>query len=82
LRRIARRWPLLAVMIEQVIDKCADLKEAIEPRFICRCQASQSNASPPPWDFTGVKKISAPINRWFVIGIIWKIAISSPSTAR
>jgi len=46
LRRVARRWPLLAVMIEQVIDKCADLKKTIQaavylpvPSFSIKCVA-------------------------------------------
>ncbi|HWH78729.1 MAG TPA: TM0106 family RecB-like putative nuclease, partial [Candidatus Binatus sp.] len=30
LRRVARRWPLLAGTLEQVIEKCVDLKEAIK----------------------------------------------------
>ncbi len=46
LRRVARRWPLLAVMIEPVIAKCVDLKLAIEsavylpaPSFSIKCVA-------------------------------------------
>ncbi|HEX9452941.1 MAG TPA: TM0106 family RecB-like putative nuclease, partial [Candidatus Binatia bacterium] len=46
LRHVARRWPLWAVTIEQVIDKCVDLKEAIQaavylpvPSFSIKCVA-------------------------------------------
>ena len=44
MRGVARRWPLLSVMIEQVIEKCVDLKEAIQtavylpvPSFSIKC---------------------------------------------
>ncbi|MSP37343.1 MAG: TM0106 family RecB-like putative nuclease [Deltaproteobacteria bacterium] len=30
MRAVVRRWPLLAGMIEQIIDKCVDLKSAIQ----------------------------------------------------
>jgi predicted RecB family nuclease len=46
LRHVARRWPLLAATIEQLIDKCIDLKEAIQaavylpvPSFSIKCVA-------------------------------------------
>lgn len=46
LRRAARRWPTLSGMIEQVIEKCVDLKEAIQsavylpvPSFSIKCVA-------------------------------------------
>ncbi len=46
LRRVARYWPLLAGTIDQVIDKCVDLKEAIQsavylpvPSFSIKCVA-------------------------------------------
>ena len=46
LRRVARRWATLSGMIEQVIDKCVDLKDAIQsavylpvPSFSIKCVA-------------------------------------------
>ncbi|MGH7888033.1 MAG: TM0106 family RecB-like putative nuclease [Candidatus Binatia bacterium] len=46
LRRVARRWPLLAATIEHVIEKCVDLKPAIQsavylpvPSFSIKCVA-------------------------------------------
>ncbi|HLN87679.1 MAG TPA: TM0106 family RecB-like putative nuclease [Candidatus Limnocylindrales bacterium] len=46
MRQVARRWPLLSAMIEQIIDKCVDLKEAIQsavylpvPSFSIKCVA-------------------------------------------
>jgi predicted RecB family nuclease len=46
LRRVARHWPALAGTIEQVIDKCVDLKTAIQsalylpvPSFSIKCVA-------------------------------------------
>ena len=46
LRRGARHWPLLSGMIEQVIEKCVDLKDAIQsavylpvPSFSIKCVA-------------------------------------------
>jgi uncharacterized protein len=46
LRRVARRWPMLAGMIEQLIEKCVDLKSAIQsalylpvPSFSIKCVA-------------------------------------------
>jgi len=46
MRRVARRWPSLAAMIEQVIEKCVDLKAAIQaalylpvPSFSIKCVA-------------------------------------------
>jgi uncharacterized protein len=46
LRAVARRWPLLSGTIEQIIEKCVDLKEAIQsavylpvPSFSIKCVA-------------------------------------------
>lgn len=46
LHAVARRWPLLSVMIEQVIAKCVDLKQAVEsavylpvPSYSIKCVA-------------------------------------------
>jgi len=46
LRRVARRWPALAGMMEQITAKCVDLKAAIQaavylpvPSFSIKCVA-------------------------------------------
>jgi uncharacterized protein len=46
MRAVARRWPLLSAMIEPVIEKCVDLKQAIQsavylpvPSFSIKCVA-------------------------------------------
>jgi uncharacterized protein len=46
MRRVARRWPMLTGLIERVIDRCVDLKEAIQsalylpvPSFSIKCVA-------------------------------------------
>jgi predicted RecB family nuclease len=46
MRRVARSWPLLSAMIEQILEKCVDLKESIQsavylpvPSFSIKCVA-------------------------------------------